>query len=106
MGVRRLDADWMQQLDERILEYLADEGWATPGILARDLGLRASRGRIRERCRALQYAGLAAPFAGECYEVTTGGQRYLEGELDAAHQPRSTAGCFGVESRQLSNSGG
>lgn len=80
----------MHQLDERILEYLNREGWATPSIMVREEGLRASRARIRERCRALRHAGLVAPFADGCYELTTWGQLYLTGDLDAAHQPRPT----------------
>lgn len=73
MGVRRLDADWMQQLDERILEYLDSQGWATPAIIARESWNLASKARIRERFRWLQYAGFVAPFAVSCYELTTGG---------------------------------
>jgi hypothetical protein len=93
--VMRRTARWMQQLDERILEYLARDGWATPAIISREVGLEASKARIRERLRALRYAGFVAPFAGDCYELTTWGQLYLEGDLDAAHQPRPTRAVTG-----------
>lgn len=78
----------MQQLDDRLLELLREEGWSSPSIAASRPSLHASRARCRERFRWLTYAGLAAPFADDCYELTTWGQLYLEGDLDAAHQPR------------------
>lgn len=82
----------MQQLDDRILEYVDEEGWATPGIMASRHDFRDfSRARIRERCRALCYADLLAPIAGDMVELTTWGQLYLDGELDAGHQPRPPA---------------
>lgn len=39
----------------------------------------------------LSDAGLIAPMSddAEMYEVTGEGQRYLKGDLDAEHQPRS-----------------
>ena len=86
MRVRRLDADWMQQLDERLTEYLDSQGWATAAIIAREAWTSASQARIRERFRWLQYAGFVVPFAGDCYELTTWGQLYLSGELDPTNQ--------------------
>lgn len=80
----------MQQLDDRILEFLADEDWSTPQLIAERPTIDASEARVRERCRALRHAGLVHPFAGDCYELTTWGQLYLSGDLDAAHQPRPT----------------
>lgn len=82
----------MQQLDERILEHIRDEGWSSPSVMAtHHLFNYASEARIRERCRALSYADLLAPISGDMVELTTWGQLYLEGELDAEHQPRPPA---------------
>jgi len=82
----RKTATWMQLLDERILEHIDEENWATPRTMFRDVnfdGLRASEGRIRERCEMLAQAGLIAPLHSEMYEITTEGQLYLNGDLDA-----------------------
>lgn len=78
----------MQQLDERILEHVEEEGWSSPGIMVSRPAfqrLDASEARIRERCRVLTSAELIAPFHGEMYEITTWGRLYLDGELDAEH---------------------
>lgn len=66
----RQSAYWMEQTDERILEYLDSEEWATPRMMARDREFSASEGRIRERCQFLQYAGLVAPVYDDGYELT------------------------------------
>jgi hypothetical protein len=76
----------MEQVDERILEFLDSTGWATPRIMAREQGFEASEGRIRERCKRLQYAGFVVPLHGETYEITRWGILYLDGEIDAEHQ--------------------
>ena len=92
----RRPAEWMTALDERVLELLATEGWVTPRSIARQLSLRASAGRVRERCRLLAQAGLVAPLSRERlhYGVTGSGQRYLAGRLDVRRLPRPAAhGC-------------
>lgn len=76
----------MQQLDERILEHIDEEGWATPRTMSRNVnfeGVYASEGRIRERCKKLVKAELIAPIHADMYEITTWGNLYLEGDLDA-----------------------
>jgi len=80
----------MTPLDERVLELLAAEGWATPRGIARRVSLRASVGRVRERCAMLAAAGLVAPVSAQLlqYELTSAGHRYLAGELDVSARPR------------------
>lgn len=78
----------MQQLDDRILEHLNEEPWSSPSVMESLPRLRGSKRRIRERCEVLASAGLIAPVHGEMYEITTWGMRYLEGKIDARHQPR------------------
>lgn len=80
----------MQQLDERILEFVREEGWASPHIIAASGGFccSVSEERIRERMAWLVYAGLLAPISGDQVDLTGAGARYLEGDLDARHQPR------------------
>ena len=87
---QRLPAHWMVPLDERIIEYLDTERLASPSMIEKEMNFDASEGRIRERCELLTNAGLIAPTYEELYEVTTWGQLYLQGEIDAAHQPRPT----------------
>ena len=86
----RKSAYWMEQIDERILEHLSENGWSKPRIMARERGFESSRGRIRERCKRLQYVAFVAPMHGEMYEITTWGLLYLDGEIDARHQPTPT----------------
>jgi len=80
-------------LDERIVEYVAEDSLASPRLMASAIQFDASQQRIQERCRMLADAGLIAPISDdfEMYEVTSEGQRYLVGELDAEHQPRPRA---------------
>jgi len=79
----------MTPLDERVLELLAAEGWATPQSIARRVSQTASVGRVRERCGLLTEAGLVAPLTRERrhYELTGAGRRYLAGQLDVRAQP-------------------
>jgi len=80
----------MRQLDERILEYLHNEEWGTPEMMEHNADFGVSIGQIRERCQMLQFAGLVAPIYRDAYELTTDGQQYLEGEIDARHRPWPT----------------
>ena len=80
----------MEQVDERILEFLDSVGWATPRIMAKERGFESGEGRIQERCERLVYAGLVSPMHGEMYEITQWGVLYLQGEIDAEHQPIPT----------------
>lgn len=86
MRIRRT-ATWMEQLDDRILEHVREEDWSTPSIMASRPWFDASERRIRERCRMLADADLIAPISGDMVELTTWGLLYLDGEIDAAHQP-------------------
>jgi hypothetical protein len=80
----------MEQVDERILEFLDSVGWASPRIMAKERGFESGEGRIRERCERLLYAGLVSRMHSDMYEITRWGVLYLEGEIDAEHQPKPT----------------
>lgn len=86
----RQQAEWMCNLDERILEHLKSEGWATARHIERTFSMNASEGRSSERFRMLTEAGLVGPLFAESkmYELTSEGQRYLDGDLDAEHLKR------------------
>jgi len=81
----------MRQLDERILEHLQESGESNPMLMSehpRFGEMEVSSGQIRERCAKLAEAGLAASTGKGWFDITTWGQQYLEGELDAENQPR------------------
>ena len=81
----RKRAGWMQQLDERILEHIHEEEWASPKTMVRVEELRGSLPRISERCEWMHRAGLIAPLyrGADAYELTSEGLLYLRGSLDA-----------------------
>lgn len=82
----RQSAFWMKQLDERILEYIDEHGWATPQMMARDSRFSASAGHIAERCKMLRYIQFIEPIYGDAYELTTDGAQYLDGQIDARYR--------------------
>jgi hypothetical protein len=84
----------MHQLDERILEHLADDGWASPGTMGRHFRFTASEDRIEERCKVLADVGLIGPIyeGAPMYELTSLGYLYLAGDLDAASLRPKTVG--------------
>lgn len=55
----------MEQLDERIMEFIRSNGWASPNLLESERGFSASEGHIRERCMRLHYAGFIEPIHGD-----------------------------------------
>jgi hypothetical protein len=73
----------MQQLDERILEHLAEEAWSSPRTMAIVFD-DASMPRIRERCKLLAHAELVHFLHDDTdfVEITGKGQRYLDGKYD------------------------
>lgn len=86
----RHSAFWMKQLDERILEYIDDQGWATPRIMARESRFSASPGHIQERCKMLHYIRFVEPIYGDAYDLTFDGMLYLDGQIDARYRPWPT----------------
>jgi len=80
----------MKREDDRILEFLYEEDWATSSIIASEAFRKVSPGHVEERLMFLWYAGFVWPFHGEMYELTTEGRLYLRGEIDARHQPTPT----------------
>jgi len=81
---------WMTQLDERILEQLADGGDADAWEVGLDLTGAVSPGRVTERCKVLLDAGLVNRYEQEIvdgrfetyWSITTWGQLYLSEEAD------------------------
>lgn len=83
----RRNAYWMKQQDDRILELLDGEGWATPSLIASEASIDISKGHVSDRLARLQFAGLIAPLWNDSYEITMDGILYLRGSLDASSLP-------------------
>lgn len=85
----RLNAEWMQQCDERILEVLEGEGWVHPRFISRFAGIHLSYRLVQRRLRMLADGGLVAPHDDDydLYHITGDGRRYLNGERDQALHP-------------------
>lgn len=79
----RTSAEWMTIADERILEFLSEEGPRQPKQIAHDERITFSDQYIGQRCRTLAPYGLVQNLGNGLYAVTEVGQQYLNGELDA-----------------------
>ena len=84
---------WMYTVDERILEHLAEESWASPSTMASEpefQQLDVDAGYVSQRCSRLIERELIVPIVKESdmYEITTWGLAYLRGDLDASCLPR------------------
>lgn len=85
----RKPAGWMTKADERILEFLQEEGNHQPSHMAHlmpDEGadLDFHRNYLGRRCRELANAGLLVNIGNGVYTITDKGEAFLAGELDAA----------------------
>ena len=69
--------------DERILEFLSEEGPRQPKQISQDERITFSDQYIGQRCRTLAPYGLVQNLGNGLYTITQAGQQYLEGELDA-----------------------
>lgn len=78
----RLSAEWMSIADDRILEFLRDEGPYTPSKMYKDDRLLFSRSHINRRCKILSKHELLENLGNGVYTITSRGEEYLEGELD------------------------
>lgn len=79
----RLSADWMTIADERVLEFLREEGPHSPSRIADDERVRFVSQYIGQRCRKLASYGLTRNIGNGVYQITDLGEQYLDGELDA-----------------------
>jgi restriction endonuclease Mrr len=79
--MRRQRADWMNPVDDQIMEILKDWGAGTPQSLADELG--KNNNYIGVRCRKLTKSGLLERPSRGLYTLTDLGEEYLEGDLDA-----------------------
>lgn len=88
---------WMYPIDERILEHLAEESWASPSTMASEPEfnqLDVDAHYIDQRCEQLIERELLVPIieGSDMYEITRWGLAYLRGDLNAAHLRRWSTG--------------
>lgn len=79
--MRRQRADWMNPVDDEIMELLDESGAGTPQSLANEL--TKNNDYIGVRCRELASKGLLERPSRGLYVLTDEGKQYLAGELDA-----------------------
>ncbi|WP_226006708.1 MarR family transcriptional regulator [Natrinema salinisoli] len=81
----RLDADWMVRADDRILEFLSEEGPHPPSKMENDERIKFGAEYIGRRCRDyLGPHGLVKNLGNGVYAITEDGASYLDGELDVS----------------------
>jgi len=80
----RQPAAWMQlPIDERILEALVSSGMIlSPSVIA--INIDKSRSQVNRRLSTLVEYGLVTRIKRGYYEVTSEGEAYLAGNLDAS----------------------
>ncbi|PSP78974.1 winged helix-turn-helix domain-containing protein [Halobacteriales archaeon QS_1_68_20] len=79
----RLAAEWMTGADDRILEFLNEEGPTAPKAMADDWRIRFSRTYVNTRCKKLAVYGLVQNLGNGVYSITEQGEAYLAGDMDA-----------------------
>lgn len=86
------------ELDERVLQYLRDQGADYPALIASYTGMHVPL--VEKRCEALDADGLVEPVSGEVvYRITSRGERLLDGTLEGALDAADEPGTGAVESR-------
>jgi hypothetical protein len=88
MTIRRT-AGWQHCIDDRILEYLDDESYATAEELAKEKGIDATKVQVQERCRLLADVDLVEFLTEdeEIVELRMRGKEYLNGDVDVNLYP-------------------
>lgn len=84
--MRRQRADWMNPVDDQIMEILKESGAGTPNSLAQEL--EKNNDYLGRRCRELTAYGLLERPSRGLYVLSDIGEEYLEGELDASELKR------------------
>ncbi|MWG34150.1 Lrp/AsnC family transcriptional regulator [Halomarina oriensis] len=84
----RHSAAWMSIWDDRILEYLQENGPSPVGEIAENEYIHVSQPTVSRRCQRLAEHGFTARVGNGVYVITERGKSYLAGELNAAeNQP-------------------
>ena len=87
-GVVRQPAEWMQPVDDRILEIFREHGNLTPAAVEEFGGPSSSH--ASRRCKQLARYGLLEQIVTGLYAITEEGEAYLDEELDASELEAQT----------------
>lgn len=71
---------WLKKSDDRILEYLEEEGTSTAAIMTDEWPMEYHPESIGRRLRQLTKAGLVEKRGRGVYKITCDGKKYLEGD--------------------------
>ena len=77
----RYSGRWMSIVDDRVLEYLAENDPSPPKTIKEEGKIPYTRQYVAERCRELASRGLVQNLGNGVYRITDDGNRYLKGEL-------------------------
>jgi len=72
----------MSLVDDRVLEYIQENGSGSPTEMKREGPIRYSRQYVDRRCKKLAEKGLLRHLGNGVYVITDEGEAYLEGRLD------------------------
>ncbi|GGL25722.1 hypothetical protein GCM10009037_06690 [Halarchaeum grantii] len=72
----------MSLADDRILEYIRENGSGSPEKMRKEGPIHYSRPHIHTRCKTLTEKGLLNHLGNGVYVLTDDGEAYLEGRLD------------------------
>lgn len=73
---------WMTIWDDRILEYIDDNGPTSVKKLHEADPVKVSKPHVSRRCRKLVEHGLMVDLGNGVYDITDRGQGYLAGEIN------------------------
>ncbi|KPN31502.1 hypothetical protein SY89_02249 [Halolamina pelagica] len=86
----RQSARWMVLLDDRIMEFIDENGPSLPSNIADDDRIPYGSQHIGNRCRKLAEVGLLENLGTGVYVLTAEGKSYLEGERSVEETPESS----------------
>ena len=69
--------------DDRILEFIREDGTSSVGEIAESPYIRISNAHVSRRCTELAKHGLLNKFANGVYAISDLGEQYLDEEIDA-----------------------
>jgi predicted transcriptional regulator len=88
----RYSGDWMVLADDRILEYIRENGSGRPKAMVDSGYVRYTRSYVTQRCKKLVSHGLLNDLGNGVYTITERGERYLDGEIDTSEDAPDEVG--------------
>lgn len=79
----RKSGQWMTIWDDRILEYMVENGHGSPTEIASSEYIHVTKQHISRRLRKLGDHGLLSLLKNGVYQITTEGEQYLQANYDA-----------------------